>query len=131
MIYPPKKRAYSPEPIVTKDLSHLININSKFAGSGGSNLYFYFRHLFSCPKETEIPAEGPHLRSVQRIKVHFHLTQEDPLGANPLQKVLRPGRSAHRRELPRSNTQTHVEAPARTPRLSPLPADLLRGFTGN
>lgn len=37
MIYPPKKRAYSPEPIVTKDLSHLMNINSKFTGSGGSN----------------------------------------------------------------------------------------------
>lgn len=36
MIYPPKKRAYSPEPTITKDLSHLVNINSKFAGSGGS-----------------------------------------------------------------------------------------------
>lgn len=36
MIYPPKKRAYSPEPAITKDLSHLVNINSKFAGSGGS-----------------------------------------------------------------------------------------------
>lgn len=36
MIYPPKKRAYSPEPVITKDLSHLVNINSKFAGTGGS-----------------------------------------------------------------------------------------------
>lgn len=36
-MYPPKKRAYSPENKKTKDLSNLMNINSKFAGSGGSN----------------------------------------------------------------------------------------------
>ena len=36
MLYPPKKRAYSPEPKKTKDLSNLVNINSKFTGSGGS-----------------------------------------------------------------------------------------------
>ena len=37
MMYPPKKRAYSPENKKTKDLSNLMNINSKFIGSGGSN----------------------------------------------------------------------------------------------
>ena len=36
-MYPPKKRAYSPENKKTKDLSNLMNINSKFIGSGGSN----------------------------------------------------------------------------------------------
>lgn len=38
MLYPPKKRAYSPENKKTKDLSNLMNINSKFTGSGGSKL---------------------------------------------------------------------------------------------
>jgi hypothetical protein len=36
MLYPLKKRAYSPEPKKTKDLAILPNINSKFTGSGGS-----------------------------------------------------------------------------------------------
>ena len=36
MLYPPKKRAFSPEPKKTKELSNLVNINSKFTGSGGS-----------------------------------------------------------------------------------------------
>ena len=36
-MYPHKKRAYSPENKKTKNLSNLMNINSKFIGSGGSN----------------------------------------------------------------------------------------------
>lgn len=36
MLYPPKKKALSPDQKKTKDLSNLININSKLAGSGGS-----------------------------------------------------------------------------------------------
>jgi hypothetical protein len=36
MLYPLKKRAYSPEPKKTKNLAILPNINSKFTGSGGS-----------------------------------------------------------------------------------------------
>lgn len=36
MLYPPKKRAYSPEAKKSKDLANLPNINSKFTGSGGS-----------------------------------------------------------------------------------------------
>lgn len=36
MLYPPKKRAYSPENKKTKELSNLMNINNKFTGSGGS-----------------------------------------------------------------------------------------------
>jgi hypothetical protein len=51
MIYPPKKRSYSPEPIVTKDLSHLININSKFAGSGGSTPYNHSDTSSLAPKK--------------------------------------------------------------------------------
>ncbi len=39
MLYPPKKRAYSPELKKTKDLSNLPNINSKFTGSGGSKFF--------------------------------------------------------------------------------------------
>lgn len=42
MLYPPKKRAYSPEAKKTKDLANLPNINSKFTGSGGSNFEFTF-----------------------------------------------------------------------------------------
>ena len=38
MLYPPKKRAYSPDGKKTKDLANLVNINSKFTGSGGSKL---------------------------------------------------------------------------------------------
>ena len=40
MLYPPKKRAYSPEPNKTKDLANLPNINSKFTGTGGSIFHF-------------------------------------------------------------------------------------------
>jgi hypothetical protein len=40
MLYPPKKRAYSPELKKTKDLANLPNINSKFTGSGGSITFF-------------------------------------------------------------------------------------------
>lgn len=39
MLYPPKKRAYSPENKKTKELSNLMNINSKFTGSGGSTTF--------------------------------------------------------------------------------------------
>ena len=38
MLYPRKKRAFSPEPNKTKDLANLPNINNKFTGSGGSTL---------------------------------------------------------------------------------------------
>lgn len=38
MLYPPKKRGYSPEQKKTKELSNLMNINPKFTGSGGSSL---------------------------------------------------------------------------------------------
>lgn len=36
MLYPPIKRSYVPESKKTKDLANLMNINSKFTGSGGS-----------------------------------------------------------------------------------------------
>ena len=51
MLYPPKKRAYSPENKKTKELSNLMNINSKFTGSGGSNSTFTQTHLPSHPKK--------------------------------------------------------------------------------
>ncbi len=43
MMYPPKKRAYSPQNTKTKDLSNLMNINSKFIGTGGSKIYVIFQ----------------------------------------------------------------------------------------
>lgn len=36
MLYPPKKRSYSPEVKKTKELINLPNINQKFTGIGGS-----------------------------------------------------------------------------------------------
>lgn len=69
MIYPPKKRAYSPEPAVTKDLSHLININSKFAGSGGSTYIVLCRHVVACTQKAEVHAEGCCFGSLQGRKV--------------------------------------------------------------
>ncbi len=53
MLYPPKKRAYSPENKKTKDLSNLMNINSKFTGSGGSTNFILFVDSSSlAPKKT-------------------------------------------------------------------------------
>lgn len=56
MLYPPKKRAYSPENKKTKELSNLMNINSKFTGSGGSifntnqiPLHLHQRNHYQCP----------------------------------------------------------------------------------
>jgi hypothetical protein len=52
MLYPPKKRAYSPESKKTKDLSNLMNINSKFTGSGGSNFTLDIDSSSLAPKKT-------------------------------------------------------------------------------
>ena len=57
MMYPAKKRAYSPQNKKTKDLSNLMNINSKFIGSGGSNNQFNSRHIITCTKKTIIYAK--------------------------------------------------------------------------
>lgn len=51
MLYPPKKRAYSPEGKKTKDLSNLPNINSKFTGSGGSKIFYYSDTSSLAPKK--------------------------------------------------------------------------------
>jgi hypothetical protein len=51
MLYPPKKRAYSPENKKTKDLSNLMNINSKFTGSGGSIDYINIDSSSLAPKK--------------------------------------------------------------------------------
>ena len=51
MLYPPKKRAYSPEPKKTKDLANLVNINSKFTGSGGSKQYYKIDCSSLAPKK--------------------------------------------------------------------------------
>lgn len=50
MLYPPKKRAYSPEAKKTKDLANLPNINSKFTGSGGSSCFHMQTHHHWPPK---------------------------------------------------------------------------------
>ena len=53
-MYPVKKRAYSPENKKTKDLSNLMNINSKFTGSGGSNNFYYILDCSSlAPKKQQ------------------------------------------------------------------------------
>lgn len=52
MLYPPKKRAYSPENKKTKELSNLMNINSKFTGSGGSKLFYNLDSSSLAPKKT-------------------------------------------------------------------------------
>lgn len=59
MMYPPKKRAYSPENTKTKNLSNLMNINSKFIGSGGSKSLSNLRLIITCPQKTTINAETP------------------------------------------------------------------------
>jgi hypothetical protein len=51
MLYPPKKRAYSPELKKTKDLANLPNINSKFTGSGGSITFFHIDTSSLAPKK--------------------------------------------------------------------------------
>jgi hypothetical protein len=51
MLYPKKKRAYSPELQKTKDLTILPNISSKFTGSGGSILFFYVDTSSLAPKK--------------------------------------------------------------------------------
>lgn len=53
MLYPPKKRAYSPENKKTKDLSNLMNINSKFTGSGGSNILLITDSSSLAPKKPQ------------------------------------------------------------------------------
>lgn len=51
MLYPPKKRAYSPEPQKTKELHNLPNINSKFTGVGGSKYWKYVDTSSLAPKK--------------------------------------------------------------------------------
>lgn len=51
MLYPPIKRGYVPEAKKTKDLANLMNINSKFTGSGGSKHRNIFRFLVTCTEK--------------------------------------------------------------------------------
>jgi hypothetical protein len=69
MLYPPKKRAYSPEPNKTKDLANLPNINSKFTGTGGSIFHFIQTHLRlprenKCQCPNQLSLEFLELRSI-------------------------------------------------------------------
>lgn len=75
MIYPPKKRAYSPEPIVTKDLSHLVNINSKFTGSGGS-IYFEIQTLLLSLQRNKNLSPGQSFPGSLRNKSTLAFTQK-------------------------------------------------------
>ena len=88
MLYPPKKRAYEPEPKKTKDLINLPNINSKFTGSGGSNSLFTFRHFFARTQKTNVGSEGSHLWHFQSRTVVVVLMQKNCKGADPFQEVL-------------------------------------------
>lgn len=64
MMYPPKKKAYSPENKKTKDLSSLHNINSKFIGTGGSNFISSSRNLLISTQKTALPPQTPSLRNI-------------------------------------------------------------------
>lgn len=66
MLYPPKNRAYSPEPKKTKDLANLPNINSKFTGSGGSTHYFTYRYIFAGTQETNVSAKTSSFGHIRR-----------------------------------------------------------------
>jgi len=59
MLYPPKKRAYSPENKKTKELSNLMNINSKFTGSGGSIYLTYPDSSSLAPKKSASLPKAP------------------------------------------------------------------------
>lgn len=59
MLYPPKKRAYSPEAKKTKDLANLPNISSKFTGSGGSTYYLYFLDTSSLAPKKQMSVPKP------------------------------------------------------------------------
>ena len=59
MLYPPKKRAYSPENKKTKELSNLMNINSKFTGSGGSTYLAYSDTSSLAPKKSASLPKAP------------------------------------------------------------------------
>lgn len=58
MLYPPIKRGYVPEAKKTKDLANLMNINSKFTGSGGSKHRNIFRFLLTCTEKGTIVAKA-------------------------------------------------------------------------
>ena len=71
MLYPPKKRAYSPEPKKTKDLANLVNINSKFTGSGGSIFFHSLRFFFSRTQKANVSSQTYSFWNIQSRKVYF------------------------------------------------------------
>lgn len=86
MLYPPKKRAYSPENKKTKDLSNLMNINSKFTGSGGSTS-FSTQTLHPSPPKSSSPCPSPPLPASSGTISKTRFMQS--LGrAYPVQEVL-------------------------------------------
>ena len=89
MMYPVKKRAYSPENKKTKDLSNLVNINSKFTGSGGSNPKSYADTSSLAPKK-QMSVPKPSVSGIFREeKYPCCLFQENLARAHAVQDVLR------------------------------------------
>ncbi len=133
MIYPPKKRAYSPEPIVTKDLSHLINISSKFTGSGGSICgsiqippLWLLKSSSLCPRQWYPESSGKKSNSQYDAGSSC---QSPHCLENTMTGEISPSQSASS-EPPARYTPTkpaHLETGARTPRLPPLSAYFLLG----
>ena len=117
MLYPPKKRAYSPENKKTKELSNLMNINSKFTGSGGSNPSPIQTPPPSPPKSPSQSPKNPSPASSPATST-FPPTQDLRI-SHPLQKVLRPRRPPRCRQLPRSPQKSNPSVMQLTWKMEP------------
>lgn len=73
MLYPPKKRAYSPEVKKTKDLANLPNINSKFTGSGGS-IYFFHSDTSSLAPKKQMSVPKPAVSGIFQAEKYLFLS---------------------------------------------------------
>lgn len=87
MLYPPKKRAYSPELTKTKDLANLPNINSKFTGSGGST-HSLTQTRPPWPPRSRCPSPSQQSPAFSRLKSTIPLSQETTERAHPIPQVL-------------------------------------------
>lgn len=73
MMYPPKKRAYSPENKKTKDLSNLMNINSKFIGTGGSNFFLILLDSSSLAPKKQLSMPKPVSSNIFKTETCFFI----------------------------------------------------------
>lgn len=128
MLYPPKKRAFSPPSKKTKDLSNLMNINSKFTGSGGSTFRSNYRFFLACSEKATVGSQTRDLKDIPRRKVSFFLIKKIHFWANSIQDVLWQRWSSSGCEFPGSFKETYLENVARASWLSLAFTHLLRRF---